>query len=133
MRADIVAPLFTWARRRPEGSISLREGLGVIGVSVPLVERGPVVPSTYLGVGIDVAHAAGNAALPYRAQSADVASFVTMPGASVEFRCTDHFSILTNARVPFALPGATLRIAGHDVGRIGRSSFLGSVGFLVIP
>lgn len=133
LRADVVAPLFTWDRARPEGSISLREGLGTVGAAVPLVLEGPLVPSTYLGLGVDVAHAAGEARAPYVGASSDVASFVVMPGASVEWFFTPHVSLLTDARISFALPGATLRIAGHDVGRIGRSSFLGALGISVSP
>jgi hypothetical protein len=130
---DVVGPAFTWPLRRSAGELTPREELAVAEIAFVPPLRGPVVPLISLGIGADHAHIGATAVTPYQAHSADVLSFVTTAGAAAQIEIAPHAALHLGVRALFAFPGALFRIAGEDVGRIGRVNLASSLGVVLTP
>ena len=130
---DVIGPAFTSPRQRSAGSLTPREELAVAEVAFTPLPRAPIVPLLSLGLGADHAYLAATAVTPYQAQSTDLFSFVATAGVAAQIAITARIALNFGARALFAFPGTLYRIAGEDVGRIGRVNLVTSLGVVVTP
>jgi hypothetical protein len=130
---DVVGPAFTWPRARSAGDLTPREELAVAEIAFAPRLAGPIAPLLSLGLGADHTHLFATAVAPYVANSADLLSFVTTAGAAAQIEITPRVALHLGARALFAFPGSIYRIAGEDVGRIGRVNLITSLGVVFTP
>jgi hypothetical protein len=130
---DVVGPAFTWPRRRSAGELTPREELAVTEITFAPLPGQPVAPQISLGIGADHARLEATATAPYQAHSADLFSFVTTAGAATQIAIAPRIALRLGVRAILAFPGSLYRIAGEDVGRIGRVNLAWSFGFVLTP
>lgn len=130
---DVIGPAFTWARQRSAGELTPREELAVAEVAFTPLRTGPFTPLISLGIGADHAHLAATAVAPYQAHSAELLSFVTTAGLAARVDIAPQAALELGARALFAFPGSLYRIAGEEVGRIGRVNLVTSFAVVITP
>jgi hypothetical protein len=130
-RITVVGPTFGPAVIGALGEAEVRQELALVEAVYAPSLRSIVVPVASLSVGAYHMHATGRPVAPYQATSAGVWSALFGGGLGAALRLRDNVTLVADAHLLFAQPGAVLAIGPERLGRAGRPSLLVSLGAAV--
>jgi len=133
VRADVLAPMVTWAREGAYGDMSLLQALAFGGGGYAFVDHGRVIPSVLAEIGFEVAHTAGHPIDAVPGESKTFGLFAAVVGAQLEIEMTRHAEMFADARLVMLPPGAALYMVNEEVGKVGPISFVPTLGFAFSP
>jgi hypothetical protein len=124
-----IAPSTTATLSFDEGTIRVRQDLFALEAMTSFgLEAAPVRPLLALGAGVHHLHLQGDAHAPYSSEGHDVFSFAVTAGTGFVVRVSEPVTLVGEGDLVLLAPRQAIAVAGDDRARVGRPSYLGSLG-----